>query len=139
MHNFGLSWEVILNLHLECEKVGPWTIVGVAGEIDMANADELWEYLASQVERQHVAVDLSGVRFIDSTGLTALVRTYKSLKQAGGTLLLLSPSPPVLRLLAVTGLDGLFSLCWTVEDLDAVIPLARQTNPVEPAPTVVAG
>lgn len=105
----------------------------------MANADELWEYLASQVERQHVAVDLSGVRFIDSTGLTALVRTYKSLKQAGGTLLLLSPSPPVLRLLAVTGLDGLFSLCWTVEDLDAVIPLARQTNPVEPAPTVVAG
>lgn len=105
----------------------------------MANANELWGCLSSQVERQHVAVDLSGVRFVDSMGLTALVRSYKSLKQVGGTLLLLRPSPPVLRVLAITGLDGLFCLCWSLEDLDAVIPLARPTNPVVEAPTVVAG
>ena len=47
-------------------------MVTVAGEIDMANADDLQSYLSSVAETHNlVALDLSTVTFIDSTGLNA--------------------------------------------------------------------
>jgi len=46
-----------------------------------------------------LVVDLSALRFIDSSALRVLMRTHRSLNRDGGTLALVSPSPRVARIL----------------------------------------
>ena len=122
------SGGAALKLLLEQQQAGAWTVVRAAGEIDMANAAYLATYLSAVAETQDlVALDLSSVNFIDSTGLTALIQTYK-LMESGGSFLLLAPSPQVCRVLEVTGLDRVFRIAASAEPLEAVVPI--------PAPVV---
>jgi anti-anti-sigma factor len=84
-------------------------VVAVSGELDLSTAPGLGEALAQVVERHPHAltVDLAGLAFIDSTGLTLLVRTSNRLREQDGTLSLASPTPPVRRVLEIVGLDHL--------------------------------
>jgi len=50
-----------------------------------------------------VAVDMSDVSFIDSSGLRVLIAGYKAANGAGGALTVQAPSDPVTRLLEITG------------------------------------
>jgi anti-anti-sigma factor len=54
---------------------GSWRVV-VRGEIDLATVAVLEDELAG-LESRPIVLDLSGVSFIDSTGLTLLVRTAR--------------------------------------------------------------
>jgi anti-anti-sigma factor len=72
---------------------GAWAIVSVRGEIDVSTASSLEDALRACVASSgKVIIDLSGVRFMDSTGLNVLIRV-----QSGGP----GQPPPVLRLAAV--------------------------------------
>jgi anti-sigma B factor antagonist len=51
-----------------------------------------------------VLVDVSAVRVIDGVGLGLLLAAHRSCRKAGRRLVLVDPSPGVLRLLAVTRL-----------------------------------
>lgn len=84
-------------------------VVEVFGELDLSTAPELSTSLAPVLEQRPRALnlDLAGVDFIDSTGLTLLVRTLKRLKDHDGTLLITSPTPAVRRVLEIVGLDTL--------------------------------
>lgn len=57
-----------------------------------------------------VRLDLSGVRFIDSTALAELLRTRKLLQETGGQLLLQPISDPVRVILELTGLSPVFAV-----------------------------
>ena len=86
-----------------------WVIVQVEGELDLHTVPllksrlGLAELLADRPPR--VAIDLSRLRFCDSSGLNLLVRTWKLLRSHGGGLLLFRPTPQLRRRLAWTGLD----------------------------------
>ena len=84
-------------------------VVAVAGELDMTTAPELSRSLAPVLDQhpRDLTLDLGGVDFIDSTGLTLLVRTSKALQAHEGALHLVSATPPVRRVLEIVGLDGL--------------------------------
>jgi anti-sigma B factor antagonist len=84
-------------------------VVAVTGELDMSTAPELSRSLAGVLDQhpQRLTLELGGLEFIDSTGLTLLVRTSKQLKQHDGALALAHPTPPVRRVLEIVGLDGL--------------------------------
>jgi anti-anti-sigma factor len=84
-------------------------VVAVIGELDLSTAAALSEALAPLLDQrlQAVTLDLGGVEFIDSTGLTLLVRTSKRLGEHQGALRLTSPTPPVRRVLELVGLDTL--------------------------------
>lgn len=53
-------------------------------------------------------LDLSGVTYVDSMALSALVSALKLARKKGGKLVLLRPTPPVRSLLEVTRLDLVF-------------------------------
>ena len=55
-------------------------------------------------------VDISRVRFIDSTGLGLLVGILGEARELDGEVQLVRPSPEVLRILRVTGLDSVFAV-----------------------------
>jgi anti-anti-sigma factor len=82
-------------------------LVELGGELDLSTASaEVQELLEECAESAcHVALDLSGVTFIDSAGLALLVKTDRRLSAAGRRLVLLRPHPNVQRILEITGLD----------------------------------
>jgi len=83
----------------------------LSGEIDLASASAVWDVLQSVIDdATRVVVDLSSVRFIDSTGLSLLVRAHRRLRNAGGTFAVRSPSEMAARVLEITGLDAVFGL-----------------------------
>ena len=84
-------------------------VLGVAGEIDMASADEFRDRLLECLQRSDsVEVDLGGVTFIDSSGLAALVRLRTEAEILGKDVALVSVSTSTARILELTGLQGLF-------------------------------
>jgi anti-sigma B factor antagonist len=74
----------------------------VGGEIDLATASMLED--AIQAVRGTVAVDLSGVTFMDSAGMRVLIREHESREAIGDKLVLAALSEPVRRVLEVAGL-----------------------------------
>ena len=91
---------------LEVERVGDRRRVMVRGELDAATASRLVEDLKNDVEQDgDLELEMSGVSFVDSTGLRALLQLAKAL-EGRGTLLLRNPSRNVQRLLDITGVDG---------------------------------
>ncbi len=69
----------------------------------MDTAEGLSGWLAER-SGSNVVVDLSGLSFMDSSGISALVTARNHLAQAGNELLLTRPAPIVKRALEVVGL-----------------------------------
>jgi anti-anti-sigma factor len=85
--------------------------VEVVGELDMDTAPELRVRLVDAV-RAHdlVVLDLAGVTFIDSQGLSVLIRVDAEAKARGAELRIERASYRVRQILALTDLTGLFRL-----------------------------
>jgi anti-sigma B factor antagonist len=59
---------------------------------------------------RHVRIDMTGMSYIDSSGLGALVSLSRKLRERGGSLRLANPQADVRSLLAMTRLDTLFMI-----------------------------
>ncbi|MDQ4148778.1 MAG: STAS domain-containing protein [Actinomycetota bacterium] len=110
----GQAIELTIGSNLQ----GPWTIVGVEGEVDLSNASRLRQHIIEQVERgnYNLAVDLGAVDFMDSSGLAVLISGLRRTKEHQGSLVLVAPTPSVKRVLSITGLDKVFPIYDTVEE-----------------------
>jgi anti-sigma B factor antagonist len=81
--------------------------VKVQGELDLSTASELDETLRREIDAgRRIVVDLSEIKFIDSTGLNTLIAAVRASDMNGGTLAV-SPTLPaqVRRVLEITGLN----------------------------------
>jgi anti-sigma B factor antagonist len=88
-------------------------VVRIAGEIDLSTSDELdaeLEHLTQTGGGRRIVLDLSGVEFLDSTGLRVLWAARQRAQTAGGGLAIESPSESVMRVLRVTRLDKVFQI-----------------------------
>ncbi|MEW2412491.1 STAS domain-containing protein [Streptomyces sp. NPDC046866] len=95
-----------------CES-GPHRVLArVSGEIDMDEAVGLREELTAALEAGHTGldVDLAAVTFCDSTGLHVLLELNELAVQAGKTLVLTALSPPVARLLHLSGVERVLTV-----------------------------
>jgi anti-sigma B factor antagonist len=88
------------------------------GEIDVATAPEFHAALAQLIGggAEILIVDMSEVSFIDSTGLGVLVSAEKESRAAGHELRLVVTQPHVTKLLALTGLDEVFTVVSSPQD-----------------------
>ena len=83
----------------------------VTGEVDLASKDLLEEALTNLgVEPRNLMVDLRGVTFIDSMGLTMLLRIDRLCTANGGSLALAAPSENVKKLLRMAQLDKVLTI-----------------------------
>ncbi len=83
------------------------TCLVVEGEVDLANVDEFDEQLARLVDDAHspAILDLRGLTFFGSTALGVVIVAHER-AEAHGVQLLIRPSPMVLRVVHITGLDS---------------------------------
>ncbi|HEX2274458.1 MAG TPA: STAS domain-containing protein [Acidimicrobiales bacterium] len=92
------------------------TIVTARGDIDVTTAPKLRAaFLQAQTNGRSVAdrrvvVDMSGVTFLNASGLGVLAGAAVRARRAGGELLLRNPTPMTVRLLEITGLLQIFRL-----------------------------
>ncbi|MER6298952.1 STAS domain-containing protein [Kitasatospora sp. NPDC001539] len=82
-------------------------VVRAYGEIDLDTAPRLRRDLSRALaEHRDVVLDLSGVTFMDCSGLGVLVDARNQADRQGSRLLLRGVGRPVARLLKLTGLTG---------------------------------
>jgi anti-anti-sigma factor len=90
-------------------------VFALSGELDLATAPLLHEQLERTTRvSETVVVDLSGVQFIDSSGLHVLVQAERQLRASGGRLVLVSGPRRVRRIFELTDLVGYFEWSMSV-------------------------
>jgi anti-anti-sigma factor len=80
-----------------------------SGELDLACVPAMQALLFEQVQAPDVTqvrVDLAHVGFLDSSALGVLVSGLQHARNEGCGFAVVDPSPPVARVLALTGLDA---------------------------------
>jgi anti-anti-sigma factor len=97
--------EAVLGIRLSVE--GDVAVLEVGGEVDLATVEQFRAALADAQRSERVVVDLTGVSFMDSAGVNALVGAYhRSLPN--GELRLVGMRSNVRRVFEITGLFALF-------------------------------
>lgn len=101
-----------MGIDVEVDRSAAGAVVRVQGEVDLATAPELDEVLAAiDASDGPVVVDLSEVSFLDSSGLSVLVRSHQHLRSSGGEgLRLVVTRPATQRVLDATGLSEVFEV-----------------------------
>ena len=95
-----------------------WTVLPLTGDVDLASAPALRQQLSDLTEESpaFLVVDLSGLEFIDSTGLGVLVGGLKRVRAHDGWIDLVCTQGRILRIFRITGLNKVFSIHDSVAD-----------------------
>lgn len=102
-------------------------VLSLSGELDIATTAELSRCMAEAIAvttPPRVVVDMKGVAFCDSSGLSVLLSALAGAEAAGGTLVLSDLHPRIARVLNVTGLIRRFRVHDTVQEAIAALPRA---------------
>ncbi|MFF0312230.1 STAS domain-containing protein [Streptosporangium sp. NPDC004379] len=88
------------------------TVLEVAGDLDFATVGGFHDVLPRLVLRpgQRLVIDLSGLTFCDSTGITAFLAARNVALEAGADVALAAVPAPTLRVLGVIGLDQVLTV-----------------------------
>jgi len=99
------------------EDLDGTVVVRLVGELDLYNAHQVREELFAVANRepQRLIVELSGVTFIDSTGLGVLIESRARLANKQG-FLLAAPGLETRRALEISGLDRHFAVHESLGD-----------------------
>jgi anti-sigma B factor antagonist len=95
-------------------------VVEVAGEVDLDTTPQLQAAIVTCVDQagdKPSVLNLTAVTFLDSSGLTALLSgTLRAQERQGFLRIVVDSNRPVIRPIAVTGLDEELALYHTVEE-----------------------
>lgn len=110
-----------MELELETATSGAWTVVRVGGELDLHTAPTHRDHVLGLIGEPpvRIALDLSAVDFMDSSSLGMLVTCLKRVRERDGRLFLVGVSGSPLKVFALTGLDRVFDLIASPEELPA--------------------
>ncbi|MBY6640991.1 MULTISPECIES: STAS domain-containing protein [unclassified Rhodococcus (in: high G+C Gram-positive bacteria)] len=108
-HDFSsVPFEVVVHAGHDGRRV-----VAVRGDVDLVTARDLTRCLRAAVTEGPVTVDLTGVEFFSSAGVTAIEDVVSDAPTAIDVVI--SPSPRVRRTLGVLGLTRLVTVVASVE------------------------
>jgi anti-anti-sigma factor len=79
-------------------------VIALRGELDAFTCQGLAQHLSGPPESL-IVVDLGQLTFLDSSGLGLIHKARRKAIDDGGNLVVCNPSPTVLRVLEITGLD----------------------------------
>jgi anti-sigma B factor antagonist len=102
-------------------------LLSVDGELDHYTAPQVRAALdeASFGPGSPLIIDLTGLTYCDSTGITVLVIAHQQAQAAGASLTLAGLSPELTRVFEIVGLDQLFAVQPTVADAVEAGPVQR--------------
>lgn len=95
--------------HAAVNRADGTVIIRLQGELDMSTAPALGRNLTEALDAMPhaISLDLSGLTFLDSTGIRVLMSSHRRAARQGCAFILRSPQPSVLRVLKLTGINQL--------------------------------
>lgn len=107
------------------------TVVELTGELDVFTTPRLRDLMLGICSdgKYFLAVELSGLKFFDSSGLGVLIGTAKRAKAGGGGLCLAGARDNVLSMLRITGLARVMPPFPTLEEAFGWLDLLRIRRP----------
>jgi anti-sigma B factor antagonist len=93
------------------------SIVALEGELDLGRAPSLKWALVDSLDAgcKQLVIDLSRVRFMDSTALSVLVGVNRNL-HSGARMAIVCVNTNVLKIFELSGMDGAFAIYPTVDE-----------------------
>ena len=92
-------------------------VVAFNGDIDLQSSPEARQVLLEAVgKNMPILVDLSGVGYIDSSGVASLVESFQTARKGAQNLVLVSVSDGAKRVLQLARLDKVFTICDSLDD-----------------------
>ncbi|MEU6978572.1 STAS domain-containing protein [Streptomyces sp. NPDC046371] len=107
-----------MTIRVDEDEQNPWTVLRISGELDLVTSPLIRRRVHDAVAggRHDVVLDLSAVRFCDSSGVGVLVAARRLMRSCGGRLRLILPArgaedgAHVNRVLAALGVRRLFEV-----------------------------
>ncbi len=106
------------SLQIATRALGTTTIFDVTGDIDLANSPEVRKSLLGEIKEKKtpkVVMNMTKVRYIDSSGVASLVEALKASRDVGNRLLLVGLSPAAREVLQLSRLLKIFEVFDTEE------------------------
>jgi len=107
------------HFRVEVRNEGQTTVIAVRGELDLASSPALQEELdrVAASDAKLLIIDLRNLDFMDSTGLSVLVRAHQRTEEQGRQLAMVKGPQQVQRLLSLTGVADRLTLVDSPEEL----------------------
>jgi anti-anti-sigma factor len=109
----------VREMTFDFDRSGDVVVARLDGEIDSSNASELRVALAARLptEARVLALDLSGVTYLDSSGIELLFELGRSLAARRQTIRLIVPqTAPVRRVLELCAVESVVPIDGDLED-----------------------
>lgn len=106
----GAAGQGMLTAQVAAGASGP--VIVLSGEADLTCAGQLSALMTAQLSggTRQLTVDVSGLWFADSASIRELVLAARTLRERGGSMVLLRPQHAVARVLALTGAEQMFTI-----------------------------
>jgi anti-sigma B factor antagonist len=106
------------HFRVEVQSRDQATVISVAGELDLASSPALQEELERvAADSRLLIIDLRELDFMDSTGLSVLVRAHQRAEEQGRRLAMVKGPQQVQRLLSLTGVADRLTVVDSPEEL----------------------
>jgi anti-sigma B factor antagonist len=99
--------ENILFVHIQGDLLGE------------ASGNELMEEVGNKIKNEHLqlcGIDLSNVRYMNSSGISILINVLNLFKESNGEAMIVSPSVQIKKLLDMMKLNTIFSIVDSKEE-----------------------
>jgi anti-sigma B factor antagonist len=99
-------------LNISTENYKRAAVITISGRVDSSNAAEFDAALKNALAEGHhnLVIELSGVNYMSSAGLRAIVAAHRESRKKGGDVCLAAPSERVAEVLSLAGLHSVFTV-----------------------------
>lgn len=112
-------------MNLKHENINQTLFVQAEGDLLGLPEDLKLLHIAEQILLDsgihHAAVDISKIKYMNSSGLTILIRMLTMYRNVGGEVVLINPSTSVNKILIITKLNAIFQVLKTKEEAFSVL------------------
>jgi anti-sigma B factor antagonist len=114
-------------LEIKIDQGDGHTICRPIGELDAFTVSQVRQALAELASNRRILIDMSGVPFVDSAGLGALIGGIRRARELGGDVAVCCNRPTLTRLLRTTGFDRIVTVVETIEEAAAALGSSTPT------------
>lgn len=108
-------------LDIQLENGDGYVVCRPVGELDAFTVSQFRQSLAELASNPRILIDMSGVPFVDSAGLGALIGGIRRARELGGDVAVACNRPTLTRLLHTTGFDRIVTVTETVDAAAAAL------------------
>ena len=104
-------------MDINIKEMPPFRVIYLSGDVDMHSSPQARQAILDGLKAQQpILVELSAVRYMDSSGVASLVEGYQTARKQGIEFGLAAPATSAMNVLRLARLDKVFPIHASVEE-----------------------